>query len=252
MIHKQATSINEVITILDNIIEEATLRKDPLGYFAALYRQVTIKVKDEIERGFFEDGPRMETLDVVFANRYIVAYYSYKNNQSVTQSWQKAFDLSTKFWPIVLQHLLIGMNAHISLDLGIAAAQISQDKDLEMLKNDFIKINAILASQVVEVEEKLSKIWPTLKRILKFTNKVDDFLIDFSMEIARDNAWEFAQLISKTPQEKLNSVILTKDERVSKASNIISNPGMIVTLVFGVIKLMERSTINSKIETLQD
>ena len=49
--------------------------------------------------------------------------------------WKKAFDSSTHYWPIVLQHLLMGMNAHINLDLGIAAAEISKNKDI----NDAIK-----------------------------------------------------------------------------------------------------------------
>lgn len=251
MTPKLATSIDEVITILDSILEESSLRKDSLGYFAALYKHVTIKVKEGIETGYFEDGPRMEILDVVFANRYIAAYYNYKNNQPVTQSWQKAFELSTKFWPIVIQHLLIGMNAHIGLDLGIAAAEISKDKDLEGLKNDFIKINAILALLVTDVEQNLSKIWPRLKRILQYTQKVDDFLINFSMKAARDNAWEFAQLIANTKDANLNAVILEKDNRVAKASKIISNPGIIAKLIFGVIRLLERSTITSKIEELQ-
>ena len=168
---KQATSINEVITILDEIILESEKNKDPSGYFAALYRKVTLNVKEGIKTGYFEDGERMEKLDVIFANRYINAYYIHQRKGINMLSWKKAFDLSAKYWPIVLQHLLIGMNAHISLDLGIAAAQISKNKNIEDLKSDFNKINDVLSSLVVKVENDLSKIWPTLKYILKLTKK---------------------------------------------------------------------------------
>jgi len=43
--------------------------------------------------------------------------------QTPTESWVKAFDATEFWWLIVLQHLLMDMNAHINLDLGIAAAE---------------------------------------------------------------------------------------------------------------------------------
>ena len=114
---KTATTIDEVIVILDTIISTSEKNQDPLGYFAVLYRKVTLKVKEGIAEGFFDDNPRMERFDVVFANRYIEAYMAYQNKEAITHSWERAFALSKKYWPIVLQHLLIGMNAHINLCL---------------------------------------------------------------------------------------------------------------------------------------
>ena len=105
-----------------------------------------------------------------FASQYIDAYYQNQNSQELTLSWVKAFDLSTKYWPIVLQHLLIGMNAHINLDLGISAAKTMEGKDIELIKGDFNKINELLASLVEEIEKDLSEIWPRLKIILKLAD----------------------------------------------------------------------------------
>ena len=42
-----ANTIDDVIGILDEIIADCRSRGDRLGYFAALYRQVTLKVKYE-------------------------------------------------------------------------------------------------------------------------------------------------------------------------------------------------------------
>ena len=137
----QINSIDQVIKLLDEIISESETNNNPLGYFAALYRNVTIKVKEGIENNFFDDGQRLEKLDIVFALRYLDAYYAWQKKEVVTQSWQKAFELSTDYRPIVLQHLLIGMNAHINLDLGIAAAEVSKNKNIKDLENDFDKIN---------------------------------------------------------------------------------------------------------------
>jgi len=43
------------------------------------------------------------------------------------------------------------MNAHINLDLGIAAVEISRNKNLDDLENVFNKINEIISLLVHEV-----------------------------------------------------------------------------------------------------
>ncbi len=248
---KQARSIDEVILILDNIILETENNSDILGYFSALYRKVTIKVKEGINNNFFDDGPRMEKLDVVFANRFLEAYYLYQNKKVVTNSWRKALDLSTKYWPIVLQHLLMGMNAHINLDLGIAAAEVSGSNNINDLENDFNRINEILSSLVIEVQHDLGKIWPTLRTILKLTGKVDDFFIDFSMKLARDGAWKFAKSIADLSNDKLESAIKERDLKVAQKTELITNPGFVATTVFRIVRLGERGTVPEKIVHLK-
>lgn len=246
------TTIDDVITTLQSIINESIKTESTAGYFASLYLKVTEKVKEGIASNFFQDGERMEKLDVIFAKRYIDAYYCYKENKPTTTSWQKAFELTPKFWPIVLQHLLIGMNAHINLDLGIAAAQVCEGQNINSLKDDFNKINDILSSLVNEVEEDLSEIWPFLKKILKFTKKIDSFLVDFSMKLARDGAWEFAEKLASTPREIIPKVIEERDGKVAQKAALITDPGLIPQLIFMVIRLGERGSIADKIRDLNE
>jgi len=249
---KPIHTIDDVISALDTIIEQSTSKESTLGYFAALYRKVTIKVKEGIENNFFDDNLRMERLDVVFAKRYVDAYYAYKKNKQVTTSWKMAFEVSENYWPIVLQHLLIGMNAHINLDLGIAAAQVSKGEDIENLKDDFDKINEILSSLVLEVEKDLSDIWPTLRKILKYTHKVNSFLIDFSMELARDGAWEFAKKVFNTPNHQVDELIMLRDTKVTKKGEIVTNPGVIAGIILGVVRIGEVGTVLDKINKLKE
>jgi len=244
-------TINQVIQDLEDIIQHCEKTHSPLGYFAALYQGVTKKVKEEIANNFFENGARMEELDVVFAKRYIDAFYAYQNNEPVTQSWQIAFDLSKNYWPIVLQHLLIGMNAHINLDLGIAAAEISKGKSIDDLETDFYKINEILSSLVNEVQEELSNIWPTLKRILQHTRKIDDFLVDFSMELARDGAWRFACTLAESGEEEWDALIDSRDAKVTKKGRLVTDPAWLVGSAFKIVRLGERGGIDDRIALLR-
>lgn len=250
MIPVSIKTIDEVISALDQIVAESEQNNDPAGYFAALYRKVTIKVKEGIASGYFDDGPRMEQLDVVFALRYLDAYAATRRNEPVTESWQKTFDLSDNYWPIVLQHLLMGMNAHINLDLGIAAVEVSDGKNLSDLEKDFNRINEILSSLVHEVEDDLSAVWPALKFILKHTGKVDDYLVDFSMKLARDGAWKFATEYSEVPETQKPGAIARRDIKVAAKTDVILKPGLIAKLVLGLIRITERGTIAEKIRKM--
>ena len=250
MLPEQIMTIDEVIATLEIIISESEKDNDTSGYFAALYQKVTIKVKEGIVSGSFEDGVRMEQLDVMFAKRYIDAYFSFKKGEPTTLSWQKAFNFSSHYQPIVLQHLLLGMNAHINLDLGIAANQISQGGNIADLENDFNQINAILSSLVHDVEKNLSEVWPTLKLILKLAGKVDDFMVDFSMKLARNGAWKFANELSAYPDDQIDSLIKIRDQKVNAKAKIVTSPGMIATIVLFIIRVMERGSVASKIKKL--
>lgn len=244
------SKIDDVILSLDQIISEAEQNNDPAGYFAALYRKVTVKVKEGIASGYFDDGPRMEQLDVAFARRYLDAYFSFVSQKPVTLSWQKTFDLFRKKRPIVLQHLLMGMNAHINLDLGIAAAEISNEENLASLQADFNRINEILSALVHEVEDNLSSIWPALKFILKHTGQIDDYLVDFSMKLARDGAWKFANQLVKIQQADKQQAIAERDQKVAAKTDLILKPGLVANIVLWLIRITERGSVTDKIRKL--
>ena len=59
---------------LDDVIEETRVDASRAGYFAAMYRKVTVAVRDAVVAGRFADGDRMARLDRVFAERYLDAY----------------------------------------------------------------------------------------------------------------------------------------------------------------------------------
>jgi hypothetical protein len=248
---KQATTIDQVIQFLDEIIAISKLEQSAIGLFTALYREVTIQIKNGIANGTFQNGERMEKLDVIFANRYLKAYYQYKAKEKPSKCWEYSFQQAEDFWPIVVQHLLLGINAHVNLDLGIASAQVSTVEDIESLKSDFDQINTILSNLVESVEKCLIKIWPTLTIILKLSGKIDNFFIDFSMKTARDGAWKFANEFVVLPENQREACIQKRDAKITKIARLVSNPGFLVSSVFKFIRLFEKGTVAQKIIDLQ-
>jgi hypothetical protein len=245
-----ASTIDDVITDLDQIIEECRAAHSRLGYFPALYRKVTLEVKKGIQAGQFEDGPRMEMLDVIFANRYIEAYKSYRNSRPLTRSWLLAFEAGESSEPIVLQHLLLGMNAHINLDLGIAAAQTSPGTNLAALHSDFNQINRVLASLVDGVRSELSHIWPPLRVLAHLTDRQEDRVINFSMTKARDHAWGIAEKLARLPAGEHPREIAQRDQWTAAFGQILWKPPPLTRLLNRLIRLGERRSILETIEIL--
>ena len=247
----KADTIDEVIHALDKIIDWAISNKSRQGYFAALYRKVTIQVKEGIETDFFDDGPRMERLDVLFANRYLDAFENYHSAGPLIQSWKLAFDASQNRWPIVLQHLMLGMNAHIDLDLGIAAAETVEQGTIEDLKADFYKINTVLASLVDEVQAELAQVWRPLKWLDQWAGGADEALANLGMKIFRGHAWEVAQELSVLAGEAKEKRIQELDEKVVKMGRQVLKPGFVIRLLLLLIRMGELRSVSKVIQILE-
>jgi len=247
---RAARNIDEVVERLRIIVEETRYAGSPMGYFAALYRRVTLEVKRKIVEGYFDDNARMERLDVLFANRYLEAYDAYREGRPLTRSWRFAFDAADSWHYIVLQHLFLGMNAHINLDLGIAAAQAAHGSDILSLEDDFKKINTILISLIDEVEAKLAAIWPMLRLLDTLALRTDEKLAAFSMEKAREAAWRNALDLARCDDADRERRIDTLDREVLEYAYLVSGPGILTGSAFLLVRLGELGSVRRKIEVL--
>lgn len=122
------TTIDEVLARLEAVLADAQANGKRTGFFAALYYQMTAAVKKGIEDGLFVDGPRMERLDVLFASRYLDALEAWEAGRPCTAAWKVAFESTRRGSLLILQQLLLGINAHINLDLGIAAVEVMKGR----------------------------------------------------------------------------------------------------------------------------
>ena len=247
-----ATTIDEVISHLDNIIDWCKTTQSRIGYFACLYRKMTLAVKQGIANGSFENGQRMELLDVIFANRYLQAWEAYTNNKPCTNAWCKAFDATKQNDLIVLQHLLLGINTHINLDLGIAAAQACPGNQIYDLEADFNKINDVISSLMKNVQEDLSEVWPPLKLLTSISNNQQDAVLNFSITAARKASWANALALAIIPEQNKQSYIDTMDNTVVKLANRIINPGFIMSLLLKPVARMEDDNVCNIISRLYD
>jgi len=246
-----ARTIDEVIARLDDTIARSIREQDRLGYFAALYRKVTIKVKEGIAEGRFENGPLMERLDVTFANRYLEAVDQFRSGRQPTGCWLVSFKAAAAWRPIILQQLLLGMNAHINYDLGIAAAEIAPGDELPSLQHDFNEINTILASLVEQVESEINEVSPWINLLDHIDPKADRAIVNFSMDKARSCAWALATTLAPLDPSQWKPHLEIRDLEMTALANLVWHPvGLIFKMGLLVIRCRESNDVAKVIELL--
>ncbi|MGX5817351.1 DUF5995 family protein [Chitinophaga lutea] len=233
------TTIDEVVARLESIIESSVERGDRIGYFASLYYKVTVRVREGIANNEFEDGARMERLDVFFANRYIEAVEAWQRGEKPSGPWEVAFGATKKITVILLQQLLLGMNAHINYDLGIAAVDCVAGGDIQAMQRDFISINDIIGSLTFEVTNEISRISPLLSLFGLHAQNGGSILIQFSISNARDGAWSFAEELSGKQGADRAACMAARDTSIRKLAESLCKPKGLVKVTTFIIFLFE-------------
>jgi hypothetical protein len=246
------TTIDEALAGMDEIIARARADGDRRGYFAVLYRKVTAKVKEGVEAGFFDDAERMVRLDCLFADRYLDAVAAADAGGTPTGSWALTFDTAGRWRPLILQHLLVGINAHINLDLGIAAARCSPGDELPGLRGDYDRINAILASMTATVQTDLQRVSPWLHWLDRFGARTSSELIRFSIVTARAGAWRFATTLAATDANAWDATIADRDRRVADVGRMVAHPGVWMSAGLLAVRLRERNDVRRNVDLLLD
>ncbi|MBX3241720.1 MAG: hypothetical protein KIT80_12100 [Chitinophagaceae bacterium] len=231
--------IADVIERLNEIIAQTKAAKDRMGYFAALYKRMTIAVQNGIDGNLFEDGQRMNRLDVCFARRYFDAYDAYNEGSPCSSAWQCAFDYCRDDGLTVIQHLILGVNTHINLDLAIAAAEISKDSNIDTLAYDFNKINDVIASLVDDVQECLCHVWFPMRMLTKIANNRQMAVLNFSIDKARTASWSNALLLWGMDEAQQEIYIRQMDATVCTLAKGIRSPGRMMGLLLKGIRITE-------------
>lgn len=192
------TTIDGVIENLQAIVDDTIRTGSRLGYFAALYKRMTMAIRDGMTAGKFQDNARIERLDVEFAGRYIVTREQYFAGELHGQSWLQAYAATNSDQYTVLQQLLIGINPHIMIDLGVAAARTCPGNQLAGLQQDFNMVNAIILSLFPIIDAELDEMSPFDHFIdhnifLKF---LKDKSIDVGIDAGRKSSWDFAMKLA--------------------------------------------------------
>ena len=154
---------------------------------------------------------------------------------------------------IILQNLLVGMNAHIDFDLGIATAQVAGSMEgLQSLHDDFNKINALLGCLVPTVFAEIGELSPLIHLVEDIGEPDEEKLVDKLMGVARDFAWLFANelVVLKDLPDLQKDLMDLKDREVSWLGQVLVHPGGSLEKILHVVWLAESKDVAKNIEAL--
>ena len=250
VLNREPKTIKEVIAQLDQVIEDTIEDNNYLGIFAYVYRRTTAAIEQAIKEKRFEENERMERFDVQFANYYLNAYKNFKKGKPVSKAWQISFDHRTTSLTI-MQHLMLGMNAHINLDLG-ATAGLFKEGNIEDLESDFMRVNDILKELTDEMQLKVSRSSFLIAVLDKLAKKRDEEVANFSIVQARKQAWRFACNLAEMDTAQSTTAIAEADQLVASIGRIIINPkSRLARLIIKIINWLEEKNVKLIIQQLQ-
>jgi Family of unknown function (DUF5995) len=206
------SNIDDVLRGIDQVLDWSINAHSAIGYFAVLYKRVTVAIRDAVEEGLFDDGRRIEQLDVVFARRYfnaLNAFFYPDKYQGLALPWEVAFVGDLNDQATILQHMMTGLNAHITFDLAPALLAVAADS-LKTMENDFNRVNAVLGSQIPGILSIVEQLSPELRWIRRLTpNEIG--LLNRVLVKLRKSAWLFAIYVALNPEN-------AREKEVNQAS----------------------------------
>ncbi len=245
-----SNAIAELVAEMRAVVDDAIERADVNGYFAAMYLGVTTAVERGLADARFTTPERMVELTTQFARRYLEALRLHRVGEMPTESWRVAFRAAQTWRPTVLAHLLVGMNAHINLDLGIACARVAPGRDIVELEPDFTEINDVLAGSVQAVQDRLNRVSPLYRVVDDVGGDADRAVVNFSIARARHEAWRFANALAPLDRAAAARRIGAQDRAVSRLGSTVLRPGTFASAGLLGIRLTEKWHRSEIIEIL--
>jgi hypothetical protein len=210
--------------MLTETIEElrsiALAADDASGYFPAMYARITRQVETAGAVGRFVDAARMEAFARAFAGWYPGLRH---RDVGVPGCWRAAFDVAGDRDLMIVQHLLLGINAHVNHDLPqVVVAMAPRGSDLGRLRADFEAVNDVLGESLPMVLRSLGTVsrWVNTAAVLGGGR-----LFDFSLQVARRQAWDAAVRMHALDYRARAEYAVELDRLVRVLAYMVVHPG---------------------------
>jgi hypothetical protein len=243
-------TIDDVLAALRSVVDDAARDGDRIGLFAAVYRQVTDTIARGIADGLFDDADRLSRFDAVFAGRYLTALETWRDGRDPGRSWRLAFRATEDGDLVLVQHLVLGINAHINLDLAVAAAQTAPGGEITGLKDDFERINDVLIDVLCDLQGALDGLSPLLGGLDVVLGRIDEEIFGFKLQRARAEAWEAAVLLAGQAGEAREATVRMLDRYAYGVGRLVLAPPFPIPAALQVVRFAERVEIPEAIARL--
>lgn len=226
----------DVVSGIAEVEEVFRSRGDRRAVFATAYGLITREIVERANGGTFEDAAWVERYLVAFAELYRSSLCAHLEGdfENVAQPWRIAFDVSSEGRGLVIQDLLLGINAHIRHDLPLALEKVGVDPSRRQKYVDHTRVNEALEATTGRVQDQIAEYYARGLGVL------DDLLLFLDEEIAqvafrtsREEAWSHGCNIAEavTPEKRAEMVRALETNASLSARRIIEPNGRMPWLI---------------------
>jgi hypothetical protein len=230
-----ARTVDDVQHLLARCIATARAENSAEGYFPLIYAWETQDIARAANDGLFEAPDELRRMIVVFANRYFTARQQFRAGEPTPRAWGLAFRAARSSPALVVQHLLLAMNAHVNVDLAAATAETG------LPWPDFAKVDVILGRGVSRIQGSLNRTTIVLRALDLFAGDFDEMLTIFSLKAARRYAFDMAHRLRATAEAGRPALIAEADDCALRIGQRLLSPPLKDRLLLAVVNLSERN-----------
>lgn len=189
---------DSLLTQMQNLIENWQQAKDRRVIFLQCYQAMTANTLTAVADGRFQDAAWVAYLLNRFADYYFVALAAYDKGQEQTPAiWRYAFAAAHRKRTNVLQHLFLGVNAHINYDLALTLYDVLHEEwptltpaQRDGRYRDYCLINEIIAETIDQVQDEVVKREsPLLVLVDWLGGRIDEWLVVEMLTGWREEVW---------------------------------------------------------------
>lgn len=221
-------TVDEVRAGFAALEEALRAANDRRAIFVGAYLTITLAMGEAIEAGQFMDGPWVRSYLLNFAQLYMEAFRAFEHGdlEHVPTAWRVSFELSARGEGTALQHLLLGINAHINHDLAIALVRAGIDPDRSMRYDDHTGVNEVLKRTTNTMQDHVERLYsPALHFLDEVFGQWDEELSCLMVDRAREIAWSHCLDLIDCSCEEEEAVVMRRIEDHSGAlARLIAAP----------------------------
>lgn len=190
--------INQMQTLIDGWNQTADRR----AIFLTCYVMMTQNMMTALEKWEFQDREWVAKLLHRFAGYYFEALNAYEQGQPTPEVWKYAFDAArdTDTPTHVIQHLILGVNAHICYDLVFTLVDVLRrewailtPEQREQRYQDHLQVNEIIYQTIDRVQDQIiAQYSPIMGHVDRVFVRVDEWLVRRLITHWRDQVWHTA------------------------------------------------------------
>jgi hypothetical protein len=235
---------------LHELIDWSRSTGSRMGYFAVLYLHVGHAVDRALAAGKFQHPDALRRLSAAFFLRYRMAFDDFRAGRAATAPWEASFKAADDNDLCVLEHLMLGVNAHINFDLAIAVADSIPPAQLAEFRADFEYMNTILGTLVDGMAADLATVFAPLRIINKLFRREDDLVVDFSMRVAREKSWQHVLSLSALAGPEREQAITLLERQATALATLVMQRRSPTRWLMSAIRDDEHGTVAQIIDDL--